>query len=142
MPVLSSIKINSSVSFFTSYVFPGVKTVFTTYLAASECLQTTVRIAGAVTHSVNAILQSFLPCTGCYYFSIQRGRSNNHQKELLRLKINYEPNRRSSGFSSNSLTIFKNPTESLPSITRWSYERATYIIGRISTLSPIATGRF
>ena len=41
----------------------------------------------------------------------------------------------------SSLTIFKNPTESLPSITRWSYDSATYIIGRISILSPTATGR-
>ena len=33
---------------------------------------------------------------------------------------NQEFNNRSSGFSSNSFTVFKKPTESFPSITRWS----------------------
>ena len=45
-------KMNSSVSFFTSYSLPGVKTLFTKYFSAFAWLQTTVRVAGAVVQSL------------------------------------------------------------------------------------------
>src|SRR5690606_14098382 len=46
----------------------------------------------------------------------------------------------STGFSNASFTATKNPTDSLPSIIRWSYDNAIYIIGAITTCPFTATG--
>lgn len=45
------------------------------------------------------------------------------------------------GSSTYSLMFFKNVTALLPSMMRWSYVSATYIMGLISTLSPTTTAR-
>src|SRR5262249_17812510 len=47
-----------------------------------------------------------------------------------------------SGFSMHSLTRTRKLTASRPSTIRWSYESARYIMGRITTWSSMATGRF
>src|SRR6185437_446818 len=45
------------------------------------------------------------------------------------------------GSSISSFTRTRKSTACWPSMIRWSYDSATYIIGRISTLPPTATGR-
>merc|ERR1719273_2028183 len=44
------------------------------------------------------------------------------------------------GSSTAVLMVFKQVTASLPSIRRWSYVRAMYIIGRITTCPFLTTG--
>src|SRR5687767_2505545 len=52
----------------------------------------------------------------------------------------FPPNSMRSGCSHISFTFTRKPTDSLPSMMRWSYESATYIIGRITTCPFTATG--
>ena len=61
---------------------------------------------------------------------------------VLAFSFDYPSSNSCSGSSSRFLIVTRNPTASLPSTIRWSYERAKYIIGRFSKRSSsIATGR-
>uniref|UniRef100_A0A6B0UJ95 Uncharacterized protein n=1 Tax=Ixodes ricinus TaxID=34613 RepID=A0A6B0UJ95_IXORI len=48
---------------------------------------------------------------------------------------------RTTGSSTAALTFLRNVTASLPSMSRWSYVRQMYIMGRISTFPATLTGR-
>ena len=72
--------------------------------------------------------------TKCQWWVV--GYATNHlssHSRRLQYILLYTSNSNTIGSSTADLTLRKNRTASRPSISRWSYVKATYIMGRIST---------